>query len=47
MLDMLRESRIPTVALTVVNNANVPENTVTAAKEEVGRIYRRAGVHVL
>ena len=47
MLDMLRESRIPSLVLTVVNNANVPENTVTAAKVEVEKIYRRAGVHVL
>ena len=40
--------RFPTaVVLQIVNNANVPADVLEAAKSEVDRIYRDAGIRVL
>ena len=47
LIQRLRGRMIPTVALTLVNKANVPAKTVTAAKTEVEKIYRQAGVQVV
>src|SRR5689334_22860688 len=46
-VEMIRSHRTPTVVLTLVNKANVPAKTVTAAKTEVEKIYRQAGVQVV
>jgi len=47
LIQRLRGRMIPTVALTLVNKANVPTRILSAAKLQVETIYQRAGVHVV